>query len=97
MIIALEGIDGGFLGNHDLALDMGLAMGCDEHEAEVDRVRQACEKAGKPCGIMVHNEDNFCHRLDQGYALFGLSSDMRLLQTASRNFHQTACSILANR
>jgi hypothetical protein len=47
-IIALEGIDGGFLGNHDLALDMGLAMGCDEHEAEVERVRQACEKAGNP-------------------------------------------------
>lgn len=95
-IMAMDGIDGGFLGNHDLALDMGLEMGCAEHEAAVDRVRQACEKAGKPCGILVKNEADFRHRLHQGYALFSLSSDLRLMQASAGEFHAAASSIAAS-
>ena len=56
-IMAVPGIDVGFIGPHDLGLSMGLKadqIGTDpEHERQLMRILEGCQAAGKPAGLPV--------------------------------------------
>lgn len=50
-IVAIEGVDGIFIGPFDLSIALGIPGRFDDprHIAAVERVRLACERANKPC------------------------------------------------
>ena len=50
-IVAVEGVDGIFIGPFDLSIALGIPgeFADERHIAAVERVRTACERAGKLC------------------------------------------------
>ncbi len=82
-IASVDGIDIGFLGPGDLALSMGVEAGHPDHEDALQRFRQGCERAGKPCGIPTPDADSTKERIAQGFSLIDLSNDLRFLENAA--------------
>ena len=80
-IAAVEGVDIGFLGPNDLARSMGVEMGHPDHEAALQRFREGCERAGKPCGIPEKDADTVRRRLDQGFRFIDFGNDLRFLES----------------
>ena len=84
-ILAVDGVDGIFLGPSDLAASMGL-LGQQENPAVralVDHCLAAAQAAGKPAGVNAFNPDTARHYLANG-ANFGLvGADVALLSRGS--------------
>ena len=80
-IAAVEGVDIGFLGPNDLARSMGVEMGHPDHEAALQRFREGCERAGKPCGIPEKDAETVRRRLDQGFRFIDFGNDLRFLES----------------
>ena len=80
-ILSVDGIDIGFIGPKDLAIDMNTSMGSQDHERAILRVLEAGKEAGKYSGIPIRGAEDFETRRKQGFDLFDLSSDFRLLQS----------------
>lgn len=84
-ILAVEGIDGCWLGPADLGLSMGVdldtAEGRAEHRAAIERVLAACRVTGKVPGIAARawNAREF---LDMGFRFVTVGSEMTLMTTA---------------
>ena len=76
-IMAVPGIDVGFIGPHDLGLSMGLKaeqIGSDpEHERQLMRILEGCQAAGKPAGLPVRDAGR-----RQQVDLTGISDDRPL-------------------
>lgn len=88
-IVSLEGIDIGFLGPSDLALDMNVEPGSEEHEAALQSFLDACRKVNKPAGIPVNSGEAVHQRQAQGFVFFDLSSDVQFLkQEAARQLEE---------
>ena len=51
--MAVEGIDGCWIGPGDLSASMGTTPGTDEHTAAIRSVIEACHKTGKIPGISL--------------------------------------------
>ncbi|MBI2195156.1 MAG: hypothetical protein HYU36_24515 [Planctomycetes bacterium] len=83
-IMAVEGVDIGFLGPSDLAMEMGVAFGSREHEEAIQHFLAACGKAGKPCGIPVGSGAAVRQRKEQGFVFFDLSADMAFLDVEAK-------------
>ena len=83
-IARVEGVDIGFLGPADLAMSMGVDLGHADHEAALQRFREGCQRAGKPCGIPTASGAAARQRIDEGFSFIDLSSDMRFLAAAAR-------------
>lgn len=82
-IAAVDGVDIGFLGPADLALAMGVEMGCEAHEAALQSFRSGCESAGTPCGIPAADGDTARQRILEGFLFIDLTNDLRLLQKSA--------------
>lgn len=82
-IMAVEGIDVGFLGPNDLALSMGVNPGHPDHEAAIQKMLAACKKAGKPCGIPVREAPGIKKRIADGFQFIDTASDLRLLSAGA--------------
>ena len=54
-ILAVEGVDIGFLGPNDLALSMGVEPEHSDHEAAIQAVPAAGIRTGKPLGLPVRD------------------------------------------
>lgn len=56
-IVAIEGVDGIFIGPYDLSISMGKPAEFEDLEflAAIDRILNACKKAGKPAFIFTTN------------------------------------------
>lgn len=79
-IMAVEGIDIGFLGPGDLSLEMGVPAGSLAHEEAIQQFLDACNRVGKPCGIPVASGEALLERKKQGFIFFDLSNDLRFLE-----------------
>ena len=83
-ILAVEGIDSGFLGPTDLARDLGVEPGSQTLEAAMETVLRSAQKVGKPCGTVATTGQNLRQRKAQGFQIFDLNSDSRFLETIAR-------------
>ena len=84
-IMAVEGVDVGFLGPNDLALSMGVEPGHPDHEAAIQKHLSACKKVGKPAGIPIRTVEGIKQRMAEGFQLIDIASDLRLLEVAARD------------
>jgi 2-keto-3-deoxy-L-rhamnonate aldolase RhmA len=84
-IIAVDGVDGAFIGPNDMAASMGF-LG-QQHHPDVQRAIQTlpgiAAKHGKSIGILAANEADVQRYLEWGYKMVGLGSDQGLLAKAS--------------
>lgn len=84
-IMAVEGVDIGFLGPGDLALDLEVSPGSPEHEEAIQTFLSACQKLNKPCGLPVPSAKALRQRMDQGFSFFDLSNDLALLRDEAQS------------
>ena len=82
-IMAVEGVDVGFIGPGDLSLEMGVPAGSPKHEAAVHKILDACKKAGKPAGYPARTPELAKQRRDEGFVMLDIASDLRLLQVGA--------------
>ena len=64
-IMAVDGVDGTWVGPGDLAASLGTEIGSEAHEAAMLRVVEACKKTGKIPGTFCTGQG--AHRIKQGY------------------------------
>ena len=83
-IARVDGVDIGFLGPTDLAYSMGVEVGHPDHEAALQRFREGCQRAGKPCGIPTQTVESTRQRIQQGFLFIDLSADLRFLDVAAK-------------
>lgn len=76
-IMAVDGIDGCWIGPWDLAASMGTHMGSKVHEEAMLRILEACKKTGKIPGASCGDQAE--HRLKQGFLFVTPLADMFLI------------------
>lgn len=69
-ILKLERIDLVYIGSYDLSAQLGVPgqMSSPLLTRTVDRILEACSKAGKPAGLMVLREEDACSFASRGVA-----------------------------
>ncbi len=86
-IMAVDGIDGCWIGPMDLARSMGVDLatpaGAEAHEAAILRVLAACRKTGKAPGIDGGNEVKARYWVDRGFRFVTAGSDAGLLRSSA--------------
>ncbi len=99
-ILAVEGIDGTYIGPYDLSCSMGLPgqLNHPEVEAAKKRVLEATKAHGLAPGIhLVHPEAarrELKSCAEQGYRFIALGTDILFLGDAARQLHQEARGLL---
>ncbi|SLN26324.1 4-hydroxy-2-oxo-heptane-1,7-dioate aldolase [Pseudoruegeria aquimaris] len=91
-ILAVEGVDGVFIGPADLAASLGhLAQGDHpEVTAAIDEAITRIVAAGKAAGILVFDLDRAAHFLQLGASFVAVGADMALLANAARSLSAKA-------
>jgi 2-dehydro-3-deoxyglucarate aldolase/4-hydroxy-2-oxoheptanedioate aldolase len=72
-------------------MSMGVEMGHPDHEAALQRFREGCERAGKPCGIPTADSTQTRQRIAQGFRFIDLSNDLRFLQMTATKMLAELC------
>lgn len=87
VIVKVEGLDALFIGPYDLSGSMGKLGQVDHPEvvAAIEKVRAACEKAGRRLGIYCSNPQIAKPYVDRGYTLVAVGFDAMLLGAAARS------------
>ncbi|AGP60600.1 HpcH/HpaI aldolase family protein [Streptomyces rapamycinicus] len=84
-ILAVDGVDGVFIGTADLALDMGVPGNAPEIAELVAAVGAAAKKAGKPSGVAFGAQPRaFAEAVRDGHGFVVLGNDTSLLADAAR-------------
>ncbi|RPI57636.1 MAG: hypothetical protein EHM56_03375 [Chloroflexi bacterium] len=83
-ILAVEGVDGCWIGPMDLALSMGLAMGDQAHEAAIQRVLDACHNRSKIPGVHAIDAASANRRIRQGFRFVTAGDDGGLIAGGAR-------------
>lgn len=85
-VLAIEGVDGIFIGPFDLSTALGKPGQFDDPEvaAAIERIRLACADAGKPCLIYADNGTVARDQLARGFAGSAMNMDTILLVRALR-------------
>ncbi len=82
-IMAVEGVDGCWVGPADLAATMGVdlqtAEGAAAHEAAILSVLEACRQAGKAPGIHALSLDDARRWLERGFRLVTVGAETDLM------------------
>jgi 2-dehydro-3-deoxyglucarate aldolase len=89
-ILAVEGVDGVFVGPSDLAAAYGH-LGNANHadvQATIAHVFERAKAAGKPCGILAHVQQDADRYLDMGATMVSVCADMGLLRSAALGVRQ---------
>lgn len=88
-ILAVDGLDGIYIGPADLALSHGKTPGFDHGAGELDTIIQtlidSCRRQGKVVGIHNGSAAHASNMLERGCDLVTVSSDARLLVNGSRD------------
>ncbi|HSV57026.1 MAG TPA: aldolase/citrate lyase family protein, partial [Magnetospirillaceae bacterium] len=86
-IIALEGVDGIFIGPFDLSISMGIPGEFDHPDfiRALGRVRNACRAAGKFTIYFTVHEDKVADGFRSGFDAMTYSMDARVLIQAYRD------------
>jgi len=85
-IVAVEGVDAILIGPYDLSASMGIPGKVSDPSvlAAIDRVREACQKKGKPLGIFTASIDYARQCARNGFSLIAVSTDTLMLVEGSR-------------
>ena len=78
-IMAVEGVDGCWIGPMDLALSLGVAPGTQTHQDAVLHVLNACHKTGKIPGIYTPTAATARLRIEQGFRFVTAADDGGLI------------------
>ena len=91
-IVAIEGVDGIFIGPFDLSIALGIPGRFDDprHIAAVERVRLACERANKPCIMFCGSAEASAGYFAQGFTSVTVSLDISILIDAAKAMSDTA-------
>ncbi|MDP9883688.1 4-hydroxy-2-oxoheptanedioate aldolase [Sinomonas atrocyanea] len=84
-ILAVDGVDGIFIGPSDLAASMGL-LGQQEHpevRSAVERCLDAARTAGKPAGVNAFVEATARHYIERGARFVLVGADVAILARSS--------------
>jgi len=86
-ILALDGIDGVWLGHFDLSCSLGIPGQFDHPDFTdaVVRVLESAKKHNKPAGRVVADVSEGAHEYSQGFDLIAVSGDCWLLQQAMKS------------
>jgi len=86
-ILAVDGIDGCFVGPSDLSISLGFAPDLpqlpDETEAGIAAIGDAARAAGKIAGIHAFNVDEAKHRIAQGFRFITVMAETRLIRAGA--------------
>lgn len=83
-ILAVDGLDGIFVGRGDLTVALGAAsMTAPAVDAAVTRILQAAARAGKPVCVMVGNATEASQFRTRGASAFIVSSDQGFMRQAA--------------
>ncbi len=85
-ILAVEGVDGVFLGPYDLSGSMGMLgqVGHPEVVAAMDTVRAACKAKGMPLGIFCATVEQAAVEIERGATLVVAGTDLGMMMGAAR-------------
>lgn len=91
-IVAIDGVDGIFIGPFDLSIALGIPgeFKNERHIAAVERVRLACEKAGKLCIMFCGDAAAAARYFAQGFPSVTMGLDIGILQEAAQGVISTA-------
>ncbi len=82
-IFGVPGIDGVFVGPVDLAISLGLGPDADSRHPEfvqaLEEILHAARAAGLPAGIFCSSPDGAAERLQQGFVMVNMASDVGVL------------------
>lgn len=86
-IVALDGIDGIFVGPFDLSTGMGIPgqFYRSEFKDALRHIQAVCAEAGKPCIIYAASEAAVEEAFSMGYNSVAYSTDAQVLITAYKN------------
>ncbi|RSH88915.1 hypothetical protein EHS25_002577 [Saitozyma podzolica] len=76
VIAEVPGVDIIFIGPYDLSKQMGVAFGGEEHEAALQSILDATKKAGKTAAIYCANGSAAKKRLDQGFDMVTIGTEL---------------------
>lgn len=90
-IMAVDGVDGCWIGPADLAKSMGVDLntqqGKEAHEAAILKVLAACQKTNKIPGIWAGGE-NTQHRIEQGFLFLVVGGDYEFVAKGGQQILQ---------
>lgn len=78
-IAAVPGLDMLLIGPFDLALQLGVPRGGDEHEAAIQSVLRACKAHGKKAAIFCTGGEQAAQRAAQGFDMVSVVTDIGAL------------------
>lgn len=79
-IAAVEGVDCVMIGPGDLAADLGVPPGSDEHEAALAQILERTNAAGKAAGMPCATVEDGLRRAEQGFRLVHCGSEFGMLR-----------------
>lgn len=92
-ILAVDGIDGTWVGPADLAASLGLDLttpdGVRAHDEAIVRIVEACRKNGKVPGIACFGVENGAYRVKQGHLFITPASDKNFISAETKTMVQT--------
>jgi 2-keto-3-deoxy-L-rhamnonate aldolase RhmA len=85
-IVAVDGVDGVFLGPYDLSGSMGMLgeVGHPEVVAAMDTVRAACAAKGMPLGIFCATLEQAAVEIERGATLVVMGTDLGMMMGAAK-------------
>lgn len=99
-ILAVEGIDGVFVGPYDLSGSMRIPGKLDDPQVEeaLQKVLRACKKAGKSAGLHVvaPEPERIAAALNKGFTFLALSVDALFMDRCARECLEEARSVVKN-
>jgi 4-hydroxy-2-oxoheptanedioate aldolase len=88
-IVAVEGIDGCYIGPSDLGISYSVegsgatsTAPADQLEEGIAIILAACQEAGKAAGFPAANAETANQRIRQGFRFVSISSDVALMRSA---------------
>ncbi|KAH7150178.1 Pyruvate/Phosphoenolpyruvate kinase-like domain-containing protein [Dactylonectria estremocensis] len=75
-IAKTEGLDVLLIGPFDLAKQMGVVRGGEEHEAAIQKILKASHDAGKKAAIFCSNGSQALTRAEQGFDMVSIITDL---------------------
>jgi 2-keto-3-deoxy-L-rhamnonate aldolase RhmA/quercetin dioxygenase-like cupin family protein len=91
-IVAVDGVELCFFGPADLSASYGHRSAWEGSPTaeQILAVKDRVRSAGKHCGTMARNADDLLQRIDQGFRMIGLASDVGLLAGGLKSLAEKA-------
>ena len=86
-ILSIDGVSGIFIGPYDLSIALGIPGSFDApaHKAAVEKIKKACEAAGKLCIIYCDNAEKGAEYIRQGFQNVTVGIDIISLMGAAKD------------